>query len=460
LFVPVAAAVLLAGVSPNAAALFDPDFEGEDGRLELQTAKDLDGFHFRLQKWTVDPNTNIGAWKYVMVGTSPNQVPLEQGFTVDKGCTIRQAGPMLGRLTPYKNGTGGDLGYVATSLGVYDGPQGTACGRVSKSKNESISFAVGDASELNGANAFDMLELDIEVKGDVWLELVVNFDGVSKPYYLKAGGDFDASLLNDGEVFGPENPLAGDTYYCRSSSDSGPDSGPSDNCRWKIKDLGRSFTINPISGEFSLEGGGDFFGAATERTFVYLTSIDGYLDCNLPITTTGDGVTCDATRLDAPGEVCTKVPYVFRATFDGERQYCILEADMGSQQRVVNIFTTYDKELQQEPEFPIGSTKVWEAAALSQIKFDTSNVPVPIPPCLGLTLTYPEGEVEPLPIPKSEVQPLDRVSGGFIEFACAFMREETFGTDDTSNENWTRIREGIQFWGDPQLSRPGGGFSQ
>lgn len=463
MLLPVTAAALLAGVSLEAGA-FDPDVDGDYGRLEFQTGKDLGSFHFRFQKEPTTVGYTQGSWTFWSDLDT-------QGFVVMKGCTVTTtdktippSGPELARLTGLKGTGTSDLGYVATSLGVYDGPQGTACGRVSSAKSEKILFEVGSAAELGGANAFDRIDLDLEVKGETTLKLEVNFDGNATYYYLVAGAGVDPGSLNNGTIFGPGNPTAGNTFYCRASSDSGPDSGPSDNCRWQIRDVGRSFKIEPIYGEFSWEGGGDFSGEAAKRTHIYLTRIDGFLGCSAdPIETSGNGVACEATRLDPPTGDCNPVPYVFRATSDDQRQYCILEADMGTEQLIVNIFTTYEKETQQglpDGVSDVNGLNAWVSGPLSQIKYDTDTSPYFIPPCLGLTLTNMDLANDVGPDPIQEISTTyDRVGGGLIEFACAFLREESFGSDATSSGyvHWTRIREGIQFWGDPQLSRPGGG---
>jgi len=448
LLLPVTAAVLLAGVSVEA------DAYGSRGRIAFETGKVLDGFHFTLEEEHGDQN-----W-YAVAG------PVRQGFYVLKGCTIAPKSalseapdPELVSVMAYRGTSAGTLGYVSTSLGVYDGPQGTACGRVSESKNEVLSLAVGSATELGDANAFDRLELDIEVKGDVVLELEISFDGPTRTYTLRAG-----SLVADPSPEGFESDPNNLEFRCRAASDSGPDSGPSDNCRWIINDVGRSFKIKPKLGEFSLEGGADYSGteAALNRTFIFLTRADGILDCGDQIET-GDataGIACEVTRLDNAN--CVPVPYVFRTDIaDDGTQTCVLETDMGTQQLIANIFASYGAEEQEG-----GDPKLleeWDPSPLSRVIFNNSPIDYPIPPCLGLTLTNIDLASDPRigPDPILEInQTYDRVHDAVdddndtIEFACAFMRREVFETDMQGND-WTRVEEGIQFWGDPSFSRPG-----
>ena len=456
LLLPVTAAVLLAGVSLEAGAY------GSKGRIAFETGKVLDGFHFTLEK-------EQGAGNWVAVSG-----PVRQGFSTLKGCTIipKTADPELVRVMPYRGTSAGTLGYVSTSLGVYDGPQGTACGRVSESKSEALSLAVGSAIQLGDANAFDRLELDLEVKGDVTLKLEVDFHGSVRTYTLLAGSaQVGGNPTPPGTVFNPTNSDV--PFKCSAASDSGPDSGPSDNCRWIIEDVGTSFKITPKLGEFSFEGGGDYAGseAFLNRTFIYLTRADGILNCG-DSRETGDAaarIACSITRLDAPGETCVPVPYVFRTDVaDDGTQSCIFEADMGTQQLVANIFTSYGLETQEDLTDDLPDLGVWQPRPLSKIHFNINGTPAyDIPPCLGLTLTGLDVDAQERvgPGPINEIYDggadglYDRVKyvNDTIEFACAFMRREVFETVDGFNT--TRVSEGIQFWGDPQLSRPGGGFS-
>jgi len=109
---------------------------------------------------------------------------------------------------------------------------------------------------------------------------------------------------------------------CAGASDSGPDSGPNDNCRWVINDVGGSFRLRPTHGEGSLEGGGDYVGSAlptgstTADTLIYLTTlIDvGTLSCSgsvdpdnrtaLVYSPTDDAAQCMVTRIGTPGGEC------------------------------------------------------------------------------------------------------------------------------------------------------------
>ncbi len=152
---PVVAAVLLVGVSLEASAT-----PGSKGTIEFETGKSLTNFFF----------------VYVPVGGTDDPVN-KQTFAQLKGCTTELDGdtPSLVESSAFRGTTPGTLGYIPTSIGVFNGPQGTACGRVSEDKGESLVLALA-GSLPNDANAFDRLELDLEVKGDVVLRLDVKFD--------------------------------------------------------------------------------------------------------------------------------------------------------------------------------------------------------------------------------------------------------------------------------------------
>jgi hypothetical protein len=402
-----AAVSLLAGVSLDAAAA------GNKGKIFLETGKTLASFNF----------TYVG-----------DGGPVVQQFAYIKGCTIGldPADPdNLVTLSALRDGNAGTLGFMATSIGVYDGPQGTACGRVSGAKSEALQFGLGPDIP-SGANAFDTLELDVEVKGAVVLQLDVTFDAGTVTHYLTAGG---------GVV--PSGAPAGDIFPCSAASDSGPDAGPSDNCRWIVEELGRSFTIKPLVGEFSLEGGGDFADVLLNRTAIFLTQADGIFDCGETETSADATMSCSITRLDPGGTAaCVPVPFVFR-TGGGS---CELTVDPDGQQIVANLFVSYRPEPSTTASL---SSTTWPAAPLSKVSFaDAPNTSFSIPACRGVTI---DNGFAPGPAPIPETKP-DWISGNSsIDFACAFQRTETFQTGANGLETW--IDEGIQFWGDISFSR-------
>jgi len=464
----IAAASLLAGVSLDAAAY------GSKGRIALQTGKTLSAFQF-----TYEVATSADWATY----STPRTQAILPGT---KGCLLLDmpyaTGSDLARLNafgPRGVDLAGTLGWVATSIGVHDGPQGTDCGRVSNDKTEAIGLTLGSGipaptATATPANAYDRLEIDVEVKGDVDLTLAVMFEGRTTTYRLLAGSGkvSEGTADPEGKVLRPGDQV----YRCSAATDGGADAGPKDNCRWIIEDLGTSFKIIPHSGEFSLEGGGDHDNVIANRTLIYLTEADGILDCGDTISAESSQISCEITRLDPPPgySACVVVPYVFRASAD--EPSCTLTSDMGGQQLVANLFVKYDAEPAKT--LPGGvdleDLEVWLPADLSKVSFDSDTSPgteYDIPPCLGLTLTNidlslrldsnhePLPRIGPDPIPQIDDAGPDGVydrieDDDFIQFACAFMRQEVYETDLAEPLiQKVRIEEGIQFWGDISFAR-------
>jgi hypothetical protein len=141
-----------------------------------------------------------------------------------------------------------------------------ACYRITANLGESVTFGLGSAID---ASAFYRLELDFEVKQNAAFLLEIIIGGtVTDQFYLRSGLSIQA-----GE--GSTSPGSPDHIFnCVAQSDSGPDAGARDNCRWMVDALGQQFRLIPLVGEGSLEGGGDFgTGAAAynNNSLIYLT---------------------------------------------------------------------------------------------------------------------------------------------------------------------------------------------
>jgi hypothetical protein len=455
----IAAASLLAGVSLDAAAY------GSKGRILLQTGKTLPAtfFTYETRKLTLT-GVPAGPDDEILPGTSYSPQD-SQLFTSGKGCEISTS-PVFISVTPF--GGRGSLGFDQTSIGVYDGPQGTACGRVSFNKDEALELKLVPAGLTGGgtgfsgpANAFDRLEIDVEVKGDVRLKVEVKFqDETPHVYWLLAGAGFVSPGDADGDdtVLDPDH----DTYKCSAASDSGSDAGPRDNCRLRIADLGTSFKITPYAGEISLEGGGDFTDVRYNNTKIFLTEADGIFKCGDYISTAAGELSCGITRLD--DSTCSEVPYIFRS----DSNSCTLTTDMGGTQLIANLFVTYSPELARTTddlgnpvnEGNLDNLDVWLPATLSQVVFagDLPGDSHDIPPCLDkdfvITETIldddgsgPHIDTGPVPFAETAVRQYDRLGADLIQFACAFLRQEIYENPDGLDLK-VRIKEGIQFWGD------------
>ena len=148
--------------------------------------------------------------------------------------------------------------YASGSIGVKEKKSGTSCYQVNAVTDESLRIGLGaDIASILGDDAIaTSAYLDVELKGAVRILATATLDGVTTGLYELQSG----SLTN-------ATPQAGAVAFdCNSSSDSGPDSGVSDNCRWPISspswlgDDGIAFdalTFDVLAGSFSLEGGSD-----------------------------------------------------------------------------------------------------------------------------------------------------------------------------------------------------------
>jgi hypothetical protein len=282
LLAPVLAVALLAGVSLEAGAY------GNKGiiSLKLGQAGVADGFYY------LNPD-----------GTSTGHF---QRFAVRSKCLVDNGGWILDSMSggPGKLVNLQPVGPIGSSrptaglengsLGVYDNGKGTSCTRMTASIEEELFF-----ESLVGG--FDRLELDLELKGNAVFEVEI----VGGNTYTLRSGTARIPGGWEGEA-DTDHPIVN----CTGSSDSGPDSGPNDNCTWVINDIGSAFYLRPVAGEGSLEGGGDYpTGAVDSR--IYLTSlIDvGTLGCDLTNNKTAmvfadaeseGAASCQVTRIGPP----------------------------------------------------------------------------------------------------------------------------------------------------------------
>lgn len=378
---------------------------------------------------------------------------LSQAINPSGKCGLALGGPTSLAVLAASGGNGA-LGLGPDSIGVFDGSKGVACYRLTASINEQIKFGLG--SDVTGlaaidANAFYRLELDIEVKQNAEFLLQILAGGsVIDEFRLRTGGSVVA-----GE--GSTSPGSADKILnCTAQSDSGPDSGSRDNCRWAVDALGEEFRLIPINGEGSLEGGGDFgAGAYANNTRIYLTEAAiGALGCNssqvpqgtgtVPIGDGGTTAQCAVTRIDPTGlgGACTAaIGYVLR-NIGGTEEGCELLKSPGEQLAAsIDIL------------FPPETSTALGAEPLTQIEFSTAvpGVLVPFTPqrCIGTVVPDRNGEptiAEVLSVP------------GFVpdivpgtpqkDWACILNNTQEF-----VGSGLMQIRQTILFWGDISFSR-------
>ena len=244
-----------------------------------------------------------------------------QGLSADR-CVLTSTGPDT--LVAFTAGTKVP-GFVGDSIGVYGGSptapksstsRGVPCSRVDASGDEALTVAL--AGKLD-SGLIHRAELDVEVKSGAKIVATL-FDGAT------AAGRFE---LRSGSsiVSGQGSTTPGSaTFNCSARSDSGPDAGASDNCRWVFDGLFDKVTLTAKAGSFSLEGGSDASGLAPSTFFLAEQPPTGTVTCPSdvgPGTTsdlvpqTGDDYSVTGSRgEDADGRaVC--VPVDYDLTFDG-----------------------------------------------------------------------------------------------------------------------------------------------
>jgi hypothetical protein len=441
-----AAALVTAGISPGAQAA------GDKGRLRLQLGTDN---QFVYEARHVDSLGNVSY--------APTTPPITQPFgPAKKGCLLEWlGGSQLAILTPSGGANALSPGFGPTSIGVFDGPNGTPCSRVSQSPAESLAFALGLATTSPagtiGANAYDRLELDIEVKKDAALELVTSLGGmVTGRFHLQTGMSITGAAAppkSDGQPVdsSPSTPVVA----CSARSDSGPDSGPNDNCRWVIKDIiGDRFVVRPLVGEFSLEGGGDWEGTtlySTQQSFVYLTSVEeSYLSCGghtgtIPI---GDGPTGATCHVDAAPDIeglcpSTNVHYFLR-DIAGTDQGCEFIKDAYGQ-LAASMTTTFPPE---PPDLNFTEV-VFPSPTLGSVAYAPGL-------CTGTVVGLDDNPTiaEVLTGPTRPAGYVDVVpeTTGVRDWACILdqtVKQAPPGYPST----WIQVTQRILFWGDIQIIR-------
>ncbi len=230
------------------------------------------------------------------------------------------------------------------SIGVAEKRTGTSCYQVNAATSTSaaetltLRFATAALGGALGSSLVSSALLDVELKQSARVLATAYRDGVAK-------GGFE---VRSGSTIGtyPGVSVGGNAsvvFNCNSRADSGPDSGPSDNCRWPISspswlpaaDDGVYFDtleLTALNGSFSLEGGSD--GAVTNGAVLpappsavpaganvfELTGVsDGVLGCFeytpvIPGSTTTLTPSVSVRRLGnaSAGELCVPVNYTMR----------------------------------------------------------------------------------------------------------------------------------------------------
>jgi hypothetical protein len=217
----------------------------------------------------------------------------------------------------------GTPGFNYDSIGIRgNASSGVPCSRVSVGEG-ALRLELGSSTSLTGL-VVTRSSFDIEAKKNVVIK-AVTYDLVagapSQTFYLVTGKSKTNSAYNT---------LPNADLSCSSASDSGPDSGASDNCRWNVNGQWTKIELTALVGEFGLEGGGDGTGPTT---FDIGKVGDGFLACpsietpqtpsEIPPPTPGPGEpTITGARLEnvddplvaGTAPVCVPVPYDISTT--------------------------------------------------------------------------------------------------------------------------------------------------
>lgn len=220
------------------AAVADTPVEAPAGQLVLQTG-------------TIDRLTYVD-------GNAATTDPT-QSIGVTGKCSLS---PAAGTLVTWSSTStsSGVPGFGQDSIGVSSGNKtsGTACSQVNQDAGESVALTL-NGTTLKGALGGSLLAtsavLDVEVKSNASITATLfgeNGAATGEVFRLYSGGSKVAT------------PGAND-FNCNASSDSGPDSGSNDNCRWSFNPSTpfAKVVLRATVGSFSLEGGGDWTGTGT-----------------------------------------------------------------------------------------------------------------------------------------------------------------------------------------------------
>lgn len=247
---------------------------------------------------------------------SNNGDPITQTITAPKNCQITVNGPLMA-LSASDKGPGLKDGSIGVKSG---GSTGVPCSRVERT--EELTLSLGDVQDAVQAT------LDLELKGDARIQIVLSNDGITiGTFEVRGGGAIVPGQGTDGSTTAPYTATAtavAPIANCREGSDSGPDSGPSDNCFVTIIPSGSfdAVKFRPLSGEMSLEGGGDYGQGTAFDTVFTLQSYDGELGCTQDdnsVTIEEDTVYGQITRLqNTDGSDCVLKPYNLSVDVDAD----------------------------------------------------------------------------------------------------------------------------------------------
>jgi hypothetical protein len=387
-------------------------------------------------------------------------------------------------------GTKTSVGLVGGSLGAYYDSNGIPCSRIESSIGQALTTALGTLPAVANVEnpAFYRLELDIEAKSNLELELEIlrktkaGTYEVAELYTLRTGLSIKPGegVDADRNVENGTQPDDERIFNCPSTqSDSGPDAGALDNCRWSVNQLGHAFRLRPTVGQGSLEGGSD----TPEVTKIYLTDLGddviiGTLGCEGGVNGNntsdellfgeGNEGSCIVTRVAPVGGTCPATGYALRVVRESSREVgCELLKAPGTQ-----LVASLDITFPPEPRTALGDEdKTFIRFTTGQPAPDNLSAPFYPDRCVGTLVPDANNvlTVEEVLSPGQERisysgAPLtgtnDPVPGlGTVEWACVLYNTQDYLSKQTpalctdSQDECMQVRQTTLLWGDISFSR-------
>jgi hypothetical protein len=261
-------------------------------------------------------------WQSEPSAQQPSGTTLGTQNLGDLRCLLTSNGPDT--LLSFSAGTK-PPGLVKDSIGVFGGSAADPTGSTSRGVPCSrVEAASGEALTLELAGKVDeelvhRADLDVEVKAGAKIVATL-FRGTTAAgrFELRSG----SSIVAGQGSTTPGSPI----FNCSARSDSGPDSGALDNCRFLFDGLFDKVTLTAAVGAFSLEGGADSTTLAPSTFYLAEKAPTGTVTCpsdegpGLPsdlVPQEGADYSVTGYRSeDADGRaVCTPIDYDL--TFDG-----------------------------------------------------------------------------------------------------------------------------------------------
>ena len=198
---------------------------------------------------------------------------VEQFLTLGRGCEISPLSGDLVTLSSYLTAGGGLRGPGLTQLGMgvkQGGSNGTPCSEIGGNEVLVIEPAAG---KPDAALAWYKLFLNVQPKFDGWVHVEM-YSGITMvAHHQLLTGDSIAAFnaanpllppegvgIDDSVPYTATTSVGNEIEACANPSDSGPDSGPNDDCLWTIDPevVFDRVEIYTTVGSVAVKGGGDF----------------------------------------------------------------------------------------------------------------------------------------------------------------------------------------------------------